>query len=213
MNFSSTRLGWLPPASAHGASGLPCRAGEPLDGSSDSFPPRPGLAPIAGCRGNMEQPAPRTSARTTRVKAGLVRRVAPSLLSWVNVHVVRLCRSCTVWGPPEGSRTDDEQLRRARRAPARRKGPEVVALRGRGGYGSVKVLNIAAATVDWLAEELAMLFNDIKGSFAEVIVSGVATVVSTSYIQLLEWTGSLEASTGRVLAHGRRLCGAGTPYA
>ena len=84
------------------------------------------------------------------------------------MHVVRLCRSCTVWGPPEGSRTDDEQLRRARRAPARRKGPEVVALRGRGGYGSVKVLNIAAATVDWLAEELAMLFNDIKGSFAEV---------------------------------------------
>ena len=83
----------------------------------------------------------------------------------------------------------------------------------RGGARSgVEVLDIAVAHVDRLVEELAELLNDIKGSFAEVIASGVATVVSTSSTQLLEWAGSLEASTGRVLVHGGRLCGAGTPY-
>ena len=75
-----------------------------------------------------------------------------------------------------------------------------------GARGGVEVLDIAVAHVDRLVEELAELLNDIKGSFAEVIASAAASVVSTSPIQLLEWAGSLEASTWRVLVHGGQLC-------
>ena len=155
------------------------------------------------------------SARAITLREASIREAAgrPGARGWRPLLCLgRICTSCLCAarvcgrGPPRPRPTDDEQLRRARRAPARRKGSEAVALSGRGTLCSVEVLGIAVAHVDRHVEELAALLNDIKGSFAEVVVSAVATKVSTSPTQLLEWGESLEASAGRVLAHGGRLC-------